>query len=36
LHDAHQTHVDQWIAAAGDRLHEAVTNYQFALAIRGY
>lgn len=27
LHDAHQTHVDCWIAAAGDRLHEALVDY---------
>lgn len=27
LHDAHQTHVDTWIAAVGDRLHEALIDY---------
>lgn len=27
LHDAHQTHVDAWITAAADRLHEAVEHY---------
>jgi hypothetical protein len=27
LHDAHQTHVDEWIRAAGDRLHEAVAEH---------
>ncbi|PZS25795.1 MAG: hypothetical protein DLM61_19500 [Pseudonocardiales bacterium] len=27
LHDAHQTHVDSWIAAANDRLHEALVDY---------
>ncbi|HEX3336750.1 MAG TPA: hypothetical protein VHS54_09835 [Jatrophihabitans sp.] len=27
LHAAHQTHVDTWIAAAYDRLHEAVVAY---------
>ncbi len=26
-HDAHQTHVDQWIQAAHDRLHVAVARY---------
>jgi hypothetical protein len=28
LHDAHQTHVDAWIAAAADRLHAAVLRYE--------
>jgi hypothetical protein len=36
LHDAHQSHVDQWIGAAADRLHEAVINYRFALATSSY
>jgi hypothetical protein len=27
VHDARQTHVDQWISAANDRLHIAVTRY---------
>ena len=36
LHAAHQSHVDQWIAAANDRLHEAVTSYRFAVTLRGY
>jgi hypothetical protein len=27
LHDARQTGVDAWIAAAADRLHEAVVSY---------
>ena len=27
LHDAHATGVDAWIAAAGDRLHEAVVEH---------
>lgn len=27
LHDAHQTRVDAWIAAAADRLHDAVVRY---------
>ena len=30
LHDAHQTHVDQWIGAAHDRLHVAVGQYMAA------
>ena len=32
LHDAHTTHVDAWITAAADRLHEAVENYLVSLA----
>lgn len=27
LHDAHTTHEDAWIAAAADRLHEAIEAY---------
>jgi hypothetical protein len=27
LHAAHQTHDDAWIAAASERLHQAVTDY---------
>ena len=27
LHDAHTTHDDAWIAAAADRLHEAIEAY---------
>lgn len=27
VHDAHQTHVDEWISAANDRLHTAVARY---------
>ena len=27
LHIAHQSHVDAWIAAASDRLHEAVVEH---------
>jgi hypothetical protein len=30
VHDAHQTHVDEWIRAAHDRLHVAVTRYAVA------
>ena len=30
VHDAHQTHVDQWIGAAHDRLHAAVALYSAA------
>lgn len=33
LHDAHQTHVDQWIGAAHDRLHIAVARYEAAAAL---
>ena len=32
LHDAHQTHVDQWIAAAQDHLHFAVAEHSAAVA----
>jgi hypothetical protein len=32
LHCAHQTGVDAWIAAASDRLHEAVSEYLSARA----
>ena len=32
LHDAHQSHVDQWINAANERLHRAITHY---LAVQG-
>ena len=32
LHAARQTHVDAWIAAAGDRLHEALVRYLAAIA----
>lgn len=27
VHDAHQTHVDEWIGAAHDRLHTAIGEY---------
>lgn len=27
LHDAHQSHVDQWINAANENLHRAVAHY---------
>jgi hypothetical protein len=27
LHDARQAHVDAWVAAAYDRLHDAVAEY---------
>ena len=30
LHDAHQTHVDEWIRAAHDHLHAAVLRYAAA------
>jgi hypothetical protein len=32
LHAARQTHIDAWIAAAGDRLHDAVSAYLAARA----
>ena len=32
LQIAHQTHVDQWINAAADRLHEAVVEHRAACA----
>jgi hypothetical protein len=36
VHDAHQTHVDEWIGAAHDRLHVAVARYSAAnAALRG-
>ena len=32
VHDAHQTHVDEWIGAAHDRLHDAIGQYLAAEA----
>jgi hypothetical protein len=32
VHDAHQTHVDEWIGAAHDRLHAAIGEYLTAQA----
>jgi hypothetical protein len=32
LHTAHQSHVDAWIAAASNRLHEAVVEHLAAEA----
>lgn len=32
LHTAHQSHLDAWIAAAGDGLHDAVVEYLAAEA----
>jgi hypothetical protein len=32
LHTAHQSHVDAWIAAASDRLHEAIVEHMAAEA----
>ena len=32
LHDAHQSHVDEWIAAASNRLHDAVVDHLAAEA----
>jgi hypothetical protein len=31
LHIAHQTHVDAWIAAAAERLHDAIVAHTEAL-----
>lgn len=31
LHIAHQSHVDAWIAAAADRLHDAVVEHLHAV-----
>lgn len=31
LHIAHQTHVDEWIAAAADKLHDAIVEHTEAL-----
>jgi hypothetical protein len=33
LHDAHQTHVDQWIQAASDCLHAAIVRHLEADAL---
>jgi hypothetical protein len=33
LHDAHQTHVDAWINAANDRLHDAIARHEAANAL---
>jgi hypothetical protein len=27
LHDAHQSHVEAWIAAYGDKLHQAILDH---------
>jgi hypothetical protein len=32
LHQARQTHVDVWIAAAAEKLHQAVAAYLAAMA----
>lgn len=32
LHAAHASHVDEWIAAAADRLHEAIQAHLAAVA----
>ena len=31
LHIAHQTHVDAWISAASDRLHDALVDHLAAI-----
>jgi hypothetical protein len=33
LHIAHTSHVDGWITAAADRLHEALVDYEIAAGI---
>ena len=33
LHTAHSTHVDEWIAAAADSLHDAVEAYLAAVTV---
>jgi hypothetical protein len=35
LHAARQTHVDRWVTAASNKLHEAVVAYVAALAASG-
>lgn len=32
FHDAHQTHIDAWIKAAADKLHNAVAAHLAAIA----
>jgi hypothetical protein len=32
LHAAHQSHLDAWINAAGQKLHDAVAEYLAAVA----
>lgn len=32
FHDAHQTHVDAWIKAAADKLHDAIATHLAAVA----
>lgn len=34
LHAAHQAGIDDWITAAADKLHQAVSDYLAALAAR--
>jgi hypothetical protein len=36
LHAARQSHVDSWVAAAYDRMHEAVDDYRFALTVKSF
>ncbi|MCU1658629.1 MAG: hypothetical protein JWO57_3285 [Pseudonocardiales bacterium] len=33
LHTARQSHADRWVAAAYDRLHEAVVAHRLAVAL---
>jgi hypothetical protein len=34
LHIAHQTGVDEWVRAAGDRLHDAIVEHRLATRTR--
>jgi hypothetical protein len=37
LHDAHGSHVDAWISAAANKLHESVVRYEQArIALAGF
>ncbi|MCU1655388.1 MAG: hypothetical protein JWO57_44 [Pseudonocardiales bacterium] len=36
LHIAHQTHVDEWIASAADRLHAAIIEHTAAVHAAEY
>lgn len=36
LHAARQTGVDKWVAAAYDRLHEAVIDHSIAVALHDH
>ena len=36
LHAAHSSHVDAWITAAADRLHDAIQAHLAAVATEGH